>query len=171
MNRYVALLRGVSPSNANMGALRSSFEAAGLSDVRTVLASGNVIFSAPPTDEADLVQRCESAMQDGIGRSFATIIRPRDELRDMITADPFINQDMPVGAKAVVTFLPRPPAQLPSLPISRDGVTIFAANQRAVYTYYVVSSAGPVFMNLLEHTFGKTVTTRTWQTVRRCANA
>lgn len=44
LTRYAALLRGVSPMNARMPALKAAFEAAGFTDVRTVLASGNVVF-------------------------------------------------------------------------------------------------------------------------------
>jgi hypothetical protein len=40
-----------------------------------------------------------------------------------------------------------------------------------VYTAYLPSSHGPVFMTLIEKTFGKNVTTRTWETVRKCAAA
>src|SRR5258707_3906639 len=44
--RYAAFLRGVMPTNAKMPDLKRAFEAAGFTDVRTVLASGNVVFSA-----------------------------------------------------------------------------------------------------------------------------
>jgi len=46
MPRFVAFLRGVSPLNARMPELKSSFEAAGFRNVRTVLSSGNVVFDA-----------------------------------------------------------------------------------------------------------------------------
>jgi len=47
MPRYVAFLRGVSPSNARMADLKRAFEIAGFSEVRTLLSSGNVVFDAP----------------------------------------------------------------------------------------------------------------------------
>ena len=46
MRRYAALLRGVSPSNAKMSDLKKAFEAARFTDVKTVLSSGNVAFTA-----------------------------------------------------------------------------------------------------------------------------
>ena len=49
MRRYAAFLRGVSPTTASMPELRQSLEAAGFTDVRTVLSSGNVVFTAPAT--------------------------------------------------------------------------------------------------------------------------
>ncbi len=46
MPRYAAFLRGVSPMNAKMPELRKAFEAAGFTEVKTVLSSGNVVFDA-----------------------------------------------------------------------------------------------------------------------------
>jgi hypothetical protein len=42
---------------------------------------------------------------------------------------------------------------------------------REVFTVYVRSEKGPVFMTLIEKAFGADVTTRTWETVRKCAVA
>ncbi|MGC4085554.1 MAG: DUF1697 domain-containing protein [Vicinamibacterales bacterium] len=42
MPRYVAFLRGVSPTNASMPDLKRAFERAGFTDVKTILSSGNV---------------------------------------------------------------------------------------------------------------------------------
>jgi hypothetical protein len=40
-----------------------------------------------------------------------------------------------------------------------------------VFTAYTLSAKGPVFMSLLERTFGKDVTTRTVATVQKCSLA
>jgi hypothetical protein len=56
-----------------------------------------------------------------------------------------------------------------SLPIETDGARILAVRGREVFTAYVPRPRSPVFMTLLEKTFGKEVTTRTWETVRKCA--
>ena len=59
MQRYVAFLRGVSPMNCKMQELRRSLEAAGLAEVRTLLSSGNVAFSAQPAIVPILEQQLE----------------------------------------------------------------------------------------------------------------
>ena len=46
MPRYAAFLRGVSPMNAKMPDLKAAFEAAGFTDVKTLLSSGNLVFTA-----------------------------------------------------------------------------------------------------------------------------
>jgi hypothetical protein len=79
--RYAALLRGVSPMNARMPALKRAFEAAGFADVETVLGSGNVVFSARPRSIAALERQAEAAMQQALGRCFLTIVRPLDRLQ------------------------------------------------------------------------------------------
>ena len=38
-----------------------------------------------------------------------------------------------------------------------------------IYSAYVPSPKGPVFMTLIEKTFGKEQTTRTWDTVAKVA--
>jgi hypothetical protein len=44
-------------------------------------------------------------------------------------------------------------------------------NGTEVFSAYVPSPRGPVFMTLIEKTFGTEVTTRTWDTVRKCVSA
>lgn len=171
MPRYVAFLRGVSPMNAKMSELKRAFDGAGFTDVKTVLASGNVVFTAPAAPERALARQAESAMTQLLGRTFPTIVRAADALRELVESDPFAAADLPAGGKRVVTFLGEPPALEVVLPIEADGVRIFATNGREVFTVYVRNPRGPVFMTMLEKACGKNVTTRTWETVKRCASA
>ena len=55
--------------------------------------------------------------------------------------------------------------------VERDGVRILLLEGREVFSAYVRSPKGPVFMALIERTFGKDVTTRTWDTVGKVARA
>src|SRR4051812_33993795 len=110
MPRYVAFLRGVSPMNAKMPALKQCFEAAGFSNVRTLLSSGNVAFNFRSSPLAALERRAEKAMQSGLGRSFDTIVRSVEHLQALIASDPFAAFDLPPTAKRVITFL-RGPAE------------------------------------------------------------
>ena len=172
MPRYVALLRGVSPMNAKMPELKGAFEGAGFLNVRTVLASGNVVFdTARATAPATLQRKCEAAMAQALERSFATIVRPQDELLALLEADPFAPFKLPAAAKRIVTFLREPPRTLPRLPIELEQARILAVQGCEIFTAYVPQPGNPVFMNLIEKTFGKDLTTRTWDTVRKCAAA
>ncbi|HET9596956.1 MAG TPA: DUF1697 domain-containing protein [Anaeromyxobacteraceae bacterium] len=167
--RYVAFLRGVSPMNARMPEVRAAFEAAGFEDVRTVLASGNVIFGARRTARRSLEQRAEAAMTARLEKAFPAIVREVEALRELLASDPFAPFRLPRGAKRIVTFLRSRPRRAPALPRAREGARLLQLVGQEVLSAYVPGPRGPVFMQLIEETFGKDVTTRTWDTVARVA--
>jgi uncharacterized protein (DUF1697 family) len=155
--------------NATMPELIRAFEAAGFTDVTTRLSSGNVIFSAPAASESTLERKAEAAMLKQLKHSFLTIIRPVDALRELLASDPYKRFKLPNEAKRVVTFLREKPKSNLALPIERDGTQILFANGREVFSAYVVSPKGAVFMSLIEKSFGKEQTTRTWETIAKAA--
>ena len=167
--RYAAFLRGVMPVNATMPDLRWAFEAAGFTEVATLLSSGNVVFTARAASPASLERRAEAAMTERLGHSFLTIVRPMDRLRKLIASDPYSGFAVAPDAKRIVTFLRKIPGAIPKLPLERDGVSIFMAQGTEVFSAYRPNPKGPVFMTLLQKTFGSEQTTRTWQTVARVA--
>ncbi|HZX64814.1 MAG TPA: DUF1697 domain-containing protein [Myxococcales bacterium] len=169
MERYAAFLRGVSPMNAKMPELKKAFEAAGFADVKTVLSSGNVVFGARASKEAALERKAETAMKEHLGKAFPAIVRPVDALREMLASDPYRKFQLPADAKRVVTFLREPRGNKLALPIELDGARILSVQGTEVFSAYVPGPKGPVFMTLIEKTFGKDVTTRTWDTVRKVA--
>lgn len=171
MPRYAAFLRGVMPTNAKMPELKKCFEEAGFSEVRTLLSSGNVVFDARKASEAALERRAEAAMMERLGRAFYTIVRPVSRLNEIIEADPFARFELSANAKRVITFLREPHDADLSLPIEMDGARILATEGREVFTAYLPSARGPAFMALIRKTFGENVTTRTWDTVRKCGSA
>jgi len=169
MPRYVAFLRGVSPMNAKMSELKKCFEIKGFTDVRTLLSSGNVVFNARSSSLVTLELRAEKAMQSRLGRSFATIVRPTEYLQGFVQSEPFAKFNLPPTAKRVVTFLRSPTEPKFMLPIEQDGASILAFTGTEVLAAYMPSPKGPEFMGLLERTFGTQITTRTLDTVRKCA--
>lgn len=169
MPRFVAFLRGVSPLNAKMPELKRSFESAGFDNVRTVLSSGNVVFDAPCAEERVLERRAEEAMLATMGRSFYTIVRASTHLTQLLACDPYTSHGIPIHAKRVVSFLRDTREPRVALPLAEDYASVFCMIGREVFTAYVPSDKGPVFMQLIERAFGAEVTTRTIDTVARCA--
>jgi uncharacterized protein (DUF1697 family) len=163
--RYAAFLRGVMPTNAKMPELKRAFEDAGFAEVRTVLGSGNLAFTARAATTGALERRAEAAMARCLGRTFLTFVRPADALQALIAEDPYRAFRLPAGAKRIVTFLRRAPAPDPRLPIAIDGARLHARRGLEVFGSYAPGS--PDFMTLIERTFGKDVTTRTWDTVAK----
>lgn len=167
LQRYAAFLRGVSPMNAKMPELKRSFEAAGFTDVKTVLGSGNVVFSAPAASEASLAARAEAAMEAELGRHFSTIVRTVAALRAMLAADPFSRFRLSRDAKRVVTFMKQTPQAKFETPVAFESARILCVVGSEAFSAYVPGPRGPVFMTLIEKTFGKDITTRTWDTVKK----
>ena len=171
MPRYVAFLRGVSPMNAKMPELKRCFEQAGFDNVKTVLSSGNVLFDARTGSELALARRIEAAMAKHLERTFYTIVRSTRALNALIAADPYAAYRVPPTAKRVVTFLREPRKAPVALPPETEGVRVLAVAGANIFTVYVPQPGNPVFMRLIEKTFGTGLTTRTWDTVKKCAAA
>ncbi len=90
MARWVALLRGVNVNgitirNADLAVL---FGDLGYTDVRTVLASGNVVFTAPD-DTSDVQTRIEQGLRDRFGYDAWIVLVPHDRLAAVVDAFPF----------------------------------------------------------------------------------
>lgn len=157
--------------NAKMPALKRAFGAAGFTEVKTVLSSGNVVFAARRASESALQGRAEAAMQEWLGHAFLTIVRPVEMLREMLASDPYHAFRLEPSAKRIVTFLRDEPTAMVALPKELEGARLLALRGRELFTAYVPSSRGAAFMTLIERTFGKEVTTRTWDTVEKVARA
>jgi uncharacterized protein (DUF1697 family) len=169
MPRYVAFLRGVSPSNAKMVDLKVCFEKIGFTDVRTVLSSGNVVFTADVKPASDLTKTIESEMTKYLPRAFPVIVRTTDHLLKVLKSDPYADFHITSEAKRVITFLSQPHKEALMLPFESDDVRILAMQGDEVFTAYIPNERGPIFMTLIEKQFGKHVTTRTWDTLKKCA--
>jgi len=166
---YAAFLRGVSPMNAKMPELKRAFERAGFGEVRTLLSSGNVVFSAGAAPVAELERRCEAAMLKYLGSAFITFVRPIPALRRLLASDPYAEFELEPQSKRIVTFLHKKPRSAPALPIERDGARILVARGAEIFSVYTPTPRGPVFMQLLDKAFGKETTTRTWETIAKVA--
>jgi uncharacterized protein (DUF1697 family) len=157
--------------NAKMPALKQCFEQAGFTDVKTVRSSGNVVFNTVRASESLLQRRIEQAMQESLGRTFLTILRPVNALERMLASDPYARFRLPRGSKRVVTFLHEVPTSKLKLPVELGNARILRMRGREVFSAYVPGPQGPVFMQLIERTFGQSVTTRTWETVEKVARS
>ena len=169
--RYAAFLRGVSPMNCKMADLKRAFEKGGFTDVKTLLSSGNVVFDGPKMSAPAIEKKVEAAIEKGLGKAFMTIVRPVDELRGLVERDPWKAFKLKAGSKRIVTFLRRPPAGL-ELPIERDNARILHLEGNDLFTAYLPTPKGPVFMQMIEKAAGgKDQTTRTWDTIAKVAQA
>jgi uncharacterized protein (DUF1697 family) len=95
MTRFVALLRGVNVGGITIKSadLAELFRALGLENVRTVLASGNVVFdadlSADEPDAAALKLRIETALSERFGYDAWIVLEPLGRVQSVIERFPF----------------------------------------------------------------------------------
>jgi uncharacterized protein (DUF1697 family) len=157
--------------NAKMPELKRAFESAGFTNVKTVLSSGNVVFDSRSKSDASIAKQAEQAMSQELDRTFLTIVRSVSALSELIEEDPYAEFSVSAKAKRIVTFLREPLTAKLKLPIEVDGASILAVRGLDVLSAYIPRENDPAFMRLLEKTFGKDITTRTLDTVRKCAKA
>lgn len=154
--------------NLKMSDLRRCLESAGFTNVKTIRSSGNAAFDSAGRSAGAVERQIEAAMTKQLDRKFYTIVRSVGALQKIMEADPFAAFDLPAGAKCVVTFARKFPEMPGGLPVERDGARILAVGARELFSAYVPSPRGPVFMELIKATFGSDATTRTWETVKKC---
>jgi uncharacterized protein (DUF1697 family) len=88
---YIAFLRGVNvggKSIVSMAAIKEALVALGLSDVRTYINSGNVIFSTRSTDALQLTARIEKALEQHTGMAIKVLVMDHKTLKKTVDAIP-----------------------------------------------------------------------------------
>jgi uncharacterized protein (DUF1697 family) len=113
MTRYAAFLRGVNLGKRTVKSaeLKSAFEAMGYDNVKTLLASGNVLFDAK--SGKGLKEKIEAGLEAEFSFEVPIVLRTMDGLKAMVAANPFgreagedaqlhvllLDQDLPKGFK------------------------------------------------------------------------
>jgi uncharacterized protein (DUF1697 family) len=88
---YVAFLRAVNVGGkgiVSMAAIKEALVALGLSDVRTYINSGNVIFTARASDAQRLAARIEKALEHHTGTAIKVLVMDDESLKKLIHAIP-----------------------------------------------------------------------------------
>jgi uncharacterized protein (DUF1697 family) len=107
---YVALLRAVNVGGTGvlpMVELRAMCEDAGFTQVRTYIASGNVVFSTR-LSAIKAKAALETRLQARAGRPIAVAIRTADEMAAVLAANPFT--DAPAKRVVAIFLDEAPPA-------------------------------------------------------------
>jgi uncharacterized protein (DUF1697 family) len=151
MTRYAAFLRGVNVGGVNlpMTKVAAALGDAGFSDVRTILASGNVVLES--RSKADAVRKkAEAALRDRFGYDAWVLVYDVDTVRSIVDGYPF--EPEVEGYQSYVTFV-ADPAVL-------DELTALSSDARA--DEKIARGAGVVYWQVpknstLDSTIGKTM--------------
>jgi uncharacterized protein (DUF1697 family) len=163
MIKYVALLRGIGPSNPNMhgSKLKSVLEDLGFSNVQTLISSGNVLFESDSEDIAAMEATIQKAWPIKLGFSSTTIIRSQAQLRALVDQHPYEGAEHSRQSYLLVTFFKQPPSGLKENYYNAEGVNALCS------VIDTTAAKTPDFMVKLERRFGKDITSRTWNTIQR----
>lgn len=175
--KYIAMIRGIGPGDPRLTneKLRGAFEAMGFTDVRSIISSGNIIFSSDTTPSEATV---EQAFEKHIGVFRAIMIRSHDDIKHLLDLQPFGDITHDRAHYTLVTFLKNPIAKLPfTIPFTNEALFFvipgYDTTTNALFSVTDHTSLQvPQVMSWLEKQFGKeNVTSRTWKTVERIYKA
>lgn len=88
---YVALLRGINvggKATVRMAALKQTFEAEGMQQVKTYINSGNVIFSASEKDKGKLTKELEQAIAKDHKLPVKVLLKTHEDMRTLLEQIP-----------------------------------------------------------------------------------
>ncbi len=170
MTRYAAFLRGVNLGKRTVRSaeLKAAFEAMGFADVKTLLASGNVLFDARPAKT--LQQKIEAGLRETFGFPVGVVLRSLAELKAMVASDPYGGVTESEAAKLHVLLFAEPLGPGVAIaPVAGDfGVPRVTAREVHLIAYrkpdgtYLASSLLDMDRKI---TRGQLVTARNWNTI------
>jgi uncharacterized protein (DUF1697 family) len=91
-----------------MDQLRKAFEAVGLKQVETFIASGNVIFSSSSKDPGALERKIEKRLEADLGYEVKTFLRTTAEVCAIARYEPFAKAQLKAAYALNVGFLAGP---------------------------------------------------------------
>jgi uncharacterized protein (DUF1697 family) len=167
--RYIALLRGVNVGRAKrvaMADLRKVVADLGYTDVRSVLNSGNVVFSAPPLAPAAAAVAIEETLVLKLGVAARVMVLASDELANIIEQNPLL----PVATDhaRLLTFILADPALRQDLaPLTEQDWTpaALAVGQRAAYVWCPEGVLACAAASAVGKLLGDATTSRNWSTL------
>ena len=171
MAKFVAFLRGINVGGNKkvpMAKLKSVLEEFGFQKVRTLLASGNVIFESKKESLLSLTKKISATLDEAFGFVIPVILRDADDIEKIVESDPFKNINVTKDTRLYVTFLSDEPKSKLKIPyLSPDkSFCILNIKDKTIFSVLDLAKAGTVdAMAFLEKEFGKNITTRNWNTI------
>jgi uncharacterized protein (DUF1697 family) len=171
---YVALLRGINSGrnpNTKMEVLKKAFEDIGFKNVKTVIASGNVVFESASKDKKKLEQKIEKGIAPVIGFHSDTIVRTIDEIQALVKKNPFKKIKVTPETRLYVTFINGEGKTSLKFPVAGKGYTILGTfNETVCIVIYLAETKTPDVMKILDKNWNSN-TTRNWNTLERILKA
>jgi uncharacterized protein (DUF1697 family) len=163
---HIALLRGINVGTAKriaMAVLKRVVEDLGCTNVKTLLNSGNVIFTTPRTVTGATLQK---AIRDATGVDSRTTVLTAAELATVMKENPL--HGVATNHSLLFAYMPQTSALLPKFTamLATDWAPeVLAVGSRAAYAWSPNGSLAGQLFGLVNKQFGDTVTARNWATL------
>jgi uncharacterized protein (DUF1697 family) len=167
---HVALLRGINVGTAKriaMDDLRGVMAGLGFDGVRTLLNSGNIIFSAPAR-AGDPARRIEKEIEKKLGVTSRVTVLTAAELAVAVRGNTLLNvathpSRLLVGALATRDDRSR----LEPLTRKRWGLERLALGERVCYLWCPNGVIKSPLMKEVDRAVGEAITSRNWSTIQK----
>jgi uncharacterized protein (DUF1697 family) len=170
---FVALLRGINVGGNNvikMSELKRCFETLGFDDVRTFIASGNVLFAHREAAGPRLTSRIEAVLDKTFDYRASVVLRSAKQMRDIVAGAPQGFGKDPAKFRYDVIFLKEPLTAAVAMKSvrTREGVDQAFAGKGALYFSRLIARATQSQMGkIVGLPVYKSMTIRNWNTTTK----
>ena len=174
MQTFISLLRGINVSGQKkilMMDLKALYENLKFTDVTTFIQSGNVIFkNNEKLSDIEFAKKIEEAIYKHFDFQVPVIVRSKDEMKEIISTNPFLKEENIDEKKLHVTFLSEIPSEenamsIQSMDFSPDR---FIIRNKDIYLSIPASYGETKISNaFFEKKLKVKATTRNWNTVKK----
>jgi uncharacterized protein (DUF1697 family) len=169
--RQVALLRGINVGRAKrvaMADLRVLVAALGYQDVRTLLNSGNIVFTVPSRLRGDPAARIEQAIASRLGVSARVTVLTAAEVAAAISDNPLGSiAENPSRLLVYVLYNPRDRSKLTLLAKQQWTPEAMALGRRVAYLWCPEGILQSRLAVAVDRALGDAVTARNWNTMTK----
>jgi uncharacterized protein (DUF1697 family) len=171
VRRHIALLRGINVGHAKrvaMADLRAVVAGLGYLDVRTLLNSGNVVFTVPGAARGDPAARIEHAIAAHLGVSSRVTVLTGAELQAIIGGNP-LTGIASNPSRLLVTVLTKPADRTRLTPLTREDWSpeALGLGARVAYVWCPDGMIESRLAKAVGRILGDSATTRNWATMTK----
>jgi uncharacterized protein (DUF1697 family) len=171
MSKFVAFLRGINVGGKTMKMqeLTQVLQRLGYTEVKTLLASGNIVFASEGKSALELVGEIEAAISEHFKFKVTVQVRDLAQIKQLVVENPFSDHKPSKDTHWYVTFLNTEIATLPIAPAD-SSFQLLSTHYNAIFSILDRTHTQTTdFMTYLDRQFGKQVTTRNWNTILKIA--
>lgn len=174
--RYVALLRGINVTGANMikmEKLRATFESLGFKNVVSYINSGNLAFDCAKSAEAKIEKKLEDAIQKDFSINISVMVREQNSIASVLANNPFYGQYETHKQMHVLFMWAEMPAEKQAALVEfQTDREKFAVKGLEIFAMLLDGVAESVVFkkNLIEGKLKIPITGRNWRTVQKLAD-